>query len=131
MAKTILIVDDDVDWVRILGKRLRSKGYHVEAAFDAAQAISRSIKLKPDLVLLDVLMPEGDGIGVLEKLRKNVITSDVPVMAVTGLADKRAEEMVTKLGVSEYFVKPVNMDKLLERIEAVLNRKEEEVLNKK
>jgi two-component system response regulator PfeR len=123
MAKTILIVDDDRDWVKMLGKRLRPKGYQVEAAFDAAQAIVQSVKLKLDLVLLDVLMPEGDGIGVLENLRKNVVTSDVPVMAITGLSDKRVEEAVTKLGVSEYFVKPVDMNKLLERIDAVLIEK--------
>jgi DNA-binding response OmpR family regulator len=123
MAKTILVVDDDRDWVQMISKRLRLKGYHVETAFDAVQAVSQGIKLKPDMVLLDVLIPEGDGIGVLEDLRKNAVTANIPVIAVTALSDKRAEEAVTKLGVVGYFIKPVNMDKLLNRIENVLIKK--------
>jgi DNA-binding response OmpR family regulator len=123
MAKTILVVDDDKDWVQMISKRLRLNGYQVEAAFDATQAIAQAIKSKIDLVLLDILMPAGDGVGVLENLRKNVNTFNVPVIAITGLSDKRAEEAVTKLGVSEYFVKPVDMDKLLAKVEEVLDKK--------
>jgi DNA-binding response OmpR family regulator len=123
MAKIILVVDDDADWVQMIGKRLRLKGYQVEAAFDATQAISQAIKLKLDLVLLDILMPAGDGVGVLENLRKNVNTFNMPVIAITALNDKQAIEAMTELGVSGYFMKPVDMDKLLGKIEEVLNKK--------
>jgi DNA-binding response OmpR family regulator len=120
MAKTILIVDDDADWAQMISKRLQLNGYHVEAAFDAAQALSQAIKLKPDLILLDILMPAGGGVGVLEKLRRNVNTFNTPVIALTALSDKQSVEAMTKLGVSGYFVKPVDMGKLLENIEKVL-----------
>jgi adenylate cyclase len=120
MAKTILIIDDDPDWVQMMSKRLRINGYRVEAAFDAAQAVSQALKLKPDLILLDIMMPAGGGVGVLENLRGNVNTFNIPVIALTALSDKQTVEAIVKLGVSGYFVKPADMDKLLEKIEEVL-----------
>jgi len=123
MAKTILIVDDDKDWVRMLTMRLEHAGYQVEAAFDAIQAIAQTIDLKPDLVLLDIIMPAGSGIGVLENLRVNVKTFNIPVIALTGRSDKQTKEAAEKLGISGYFVKPVDMDELLEKLKEVLIKK--------
>jgi adenylate cyclase len=120
MAKTILIIDDDPDWVQMISKRLRLNGYQVEAAFDAVQAISQAIKLKPALILLDILMPAGGGIRVLDNLRGNVNTFNIPVIALTALSDKQTVETIVELGVSGYFVKPADMSKLLEKIEEVL-----------
>ena len=123
MAKTILIIDDDQDWVRVISIRLQHEGYQVEVAFDAVNAVSQTIKLKPDLVLLDIRMPAGDGLGVLENLRGNVNTFNIPVIALTALSDKQTVEAIVKLGVSGYFVKPADMDKLIEKIEEVLTEK--------
>jgi DNA-binding response OmpR family regulator len=123
MAKTILIIDDDKDWVRMLTMRLEHAGYQVEAAFDAIQAIAQTIDLKPDLVLLDIIMPAGSGIGVLENLRVNVKTFNIPVIALTGRSDKQTKEAAEKLGISGYFVKPVDMDELLEKLKEVLIKK--------
>jgi len=119
VTKTILIIDDDKDLVRILGMRLQHEGYKVEAAFDATQAVTQAINLKPDLVLLDMIMPAGDGVGVLENLRLNVKTFNIPVIALTGISDKQTKEAAEKLGISGYFVKPVDMDKLIEKIKEV------------
>jgi len=123
MAKTILIIDDDKDWLQMISKRLQCNGYQVEAAFDALQAVSQTINLKPDLVLLDILMPAGGGVGVLKNLRLNVNTFNIPVIALTALSDKQTTEAMAELGVSGYFVKPVDMDKLLEKIEEILIKK--------
>ncbi|MFA6186754.1 MAG: response regulator [Phycisphaerae bacterium] len=123
MAKTILIIDDDADWVQMVSKRLRLNGYLTEAAFDAAQAVSQALKLKPDLILLDIMMPAGGGIGVLDNIRSNMNTFNIPVIALTALSDKHAVEAMAKLGVSGYFVKPADMSKLLEKIEEVLIEK--------
>ncbi len=123
MTKTILIIDDDNDWVRVISMRLQREGYQVEAAFDAVNAVSQTIKLKPDLVLLDIRMPAGDGLGVLEKLRANVNTFNIPVIALTGISDKQTIEAAVESGISGYFVKPVDMDKLIEKIEEVLTEK--------
>ena len=123
MTKTILIVDDDKDWVRMLSIRLQHEGYHVEVAFDAMQAITQTINLKPDLVLLDIIMPAGDGLGVLENLRVNVKAFNIPVIALTGINDKQTKEAAEKLSISGYFVKPVDMDKLTEKLREVLIKK--------
>ena len=123
MTKTILIIDDDKDFVRILGMRLQHEGYKVEAAFDATQAVTQAINLKPDLVLLDMIMPAGDGVGVLENLRLNVKTFNIPVIALTGISDKQTKEATEKLGISGYFVKPVEMHELIEKLREVLIKK--------
>jgi DNA-binding response OmpR family regulator len=124
MANTILIIDDDTEWVRMVSMRLQHSGYQVEAAFDAIQAVSQAIKLKPDLVLLDIMLPAGDGIGVLENIRKcNVNTFKIPVIAITGMSDRRIIEAAVELGISGYFEKPVDMVKLLKKIEEVLIKK--------
>ena len=120
MAKTILVIDDDADWVQMINKRLQINGYRTEVAFDSIQAVSQAIRLKPDLILLDILMPAGGGVGVLENLRGNVNTFNIPVIALTALSDKQTVEAMAELGVSGYFVKPADMDKLLEKIEEVL-----------
>ena len=120
MAKTILIIDDDPDWVRMLSMRLQHEGYQVEVAFDAIQAVTQTIDLKPDLVLLDIIMPAGSGVGVLKNLRENVKTFNIPVIVLTGISDKQTKEAAEKLGISGYFVKPVDMDKLIEKLKEVL-----------
>jgi DNA-binding response OmpR family regulator len=123
MAKTILIIDDDKDWVQMISKRLQLNGYQVEAAFDAIQAVSQTINLKPDLILLDILMPAGNGVGVFKNLKGNVNTFNIPVIALTALSDKQTVETMTELGVSGYFEKPVDMAEVLEKIEEVLIKK--------
>jgi DNA-binding response OmpR family regulator len=123
VTKTILIIDDDEDWVQMLSMRLQHEGYQVEIAFDAVNAVSQAIKLKPDLVLLDIRIPSGDGIGVLDNLRGNANTFNIPVIALTALSDKQTVEAMTELGISGYFVKPADRSELLEKIEEVLTKK--------
>ena len=123
MSKTILVIDDDADWVQMISKRLRVNGYRVEVAFDSIQAVSQALTIKPDLVLLDIMMPAGGGVGVLENLRMNTNTFNMPVIALTALSDKQTVEAMVELDVSGYFVKPADMGKLLEKIEEILSRK--------
>jgi len=123
VTKTILIIDDNPDWVQMISMRLQREGYQVEVAFDAVNAVSQAIKLKPDLILLDIMMPAGDGIGVLAKLRGNVNTFNIPVIALTVLSDEQTVEAMVELGVSGYFVKPADRSKLIEKIEEVLAEK--------
>jgi len=123
VTKTILIIDDNPDWVQMISMRLQREGYQVEVAFDAVNAVSQAIKLKPDLILLDIMMPAGDGIGVLAKLRGNVNTFNIPVIALTVLSDEQTVEAMVELGVSGYFVKPADRSKLIEKIEEVLTEK--------
>jgi two-component system response regulator MtrA len=123
VTKTILIIDDDPDWVQMISMRLQREGYQVEVALDAVDGVSQTIKLKPDLVLLDIIVPEGGGVGVLEKLRANANTFNIPVIVVTAISDKQTVEAMEELGISGYFVKPADMGKLMEKIEEVLIKK--------
>ena len=120
MTKKILIIDDDKDWVWMFGLRLQDEGYKTEAALDAVQAITQAIDSKPDLILLDIIMPAGTGVGVLEKLRENAKTINIPVIVVTATKDKVTKEAAEKLGISGYFVKPVDTGKLMEKLKEVL-----------
>jgi len=120
VTKKILIIDDDKDWVWMFGLRLQHEGYKSEGAFDAVQAITQAIDLKPNLILLDIMMPAGDGVGVLEKLRENAKTINIPVIVVTAIKDRQTKEAAEKLGISGYFVKPVDTGKLLEKLKEVL-----------
>jgi DNA-binding response OmpR family regulator len=123
MAKTILIVDDDPDWVRMVSIRLQRNGYQVEAAFDAVRAVSQTINSEPDLILLDIMLPAGSGIEVLKNLRANANTFNIPVIALTALSDEQTIKAAVELGISGYFVKPTDMVNLLEKIGEVLIKK--------
>jgi len=123
MEKKILIVDDEKDWIRMLAIRLEHEGYQIEAAFDAAQAMAQAVQLKPDLILLDIMMPAGGGLGALKNIRANFKTFSIPIIVLTAKGDKETEEAAEKLGVSGYFVKTVDTHKLLEKIKEILIKK--------
>jgi two-component system, OmpR family, response regulator len=120
MEKTILIVDDEKEWIQILGMRLAREGYHIEAGFDALQAVARAVQLRPHLVLLDIMMPGGGGFVALKNIRANAKVFGVPVIVVSARGDKEARDTAESLGVSGFFVKPVHMRKFTNRIAQVL-----------
>ena len=124
MEKKILIVDDEKDWVQMLAMRLEHAGYQVEVAFDAVQAVMQVVKVKPDLMLLDIMMPAGGGLEALKNIRANVKTFSIPTIVMTAKGDDRkTKEAAEKLSVSGYFAKPVDMDKLLKKIKEILIKK--------
>jgi len=118
--KKILMVDDEKEWVKMLTLRLEHNGYEVDIAFDTAGGISQAIKLRPDCILLDIMMPAGGGIMALENFRKNANTFNIPVIVVTAKPDNQTKEIAEKLGVSGYFIKPIDAAKLMEKIKEVL-----------
>ena len=120
MMKTILIVDDEKEWIQILGMRLAREGYHVEAGFDAVQAVTRAVQLRPHLILLDLMMPGGGGLAALKNIRANANLFGVPVIVVTARGDKEARDTAETLGVSAFFVKPMHMGRFTNRIAQVL-----------
>ncbi len=104
--KKILVVDDERDIVKALMIRLQSKGYDVIAAFDGAQGLFMANKEIPDLVILDIRMPAGDGFSVVEKLRQSDRTHRIPVIFLTGSPETNAEERAMGLGARFYIKKP-------------------------
>ena len=114
--KKILVVDDDESLVRALAIKLRDAGYSVLAAWDAAQAVSQAQRHEPDLILLDIRMPEGGGFTVLETLKHSIKTRNIPVIVVTALEGQEISEAAKTHGAIEFFKKPLDTARLLEVI---------------
>jgi DNA-binding response OmpR family regulator len=120
--KKILIVDDDGDILQMLGKRLMSSGYSVIKATNGADAIGLALLEQPDIIILDVLMPEMEGEEVAAKLKEYSQTKNIPVIYLTALFPKAEEGKyrTTETNRNVIFVKPLDADKLLEQIKKFL-----------
>ena len=118
--KKILIVDDERDIVKVLTIRLRSAGYEVATAFDGSQAVFMALKEHPDLILLDVRMPAGDGFSVAERLRRSGIDPPIPVIFLTGTPEKNSQEKAQELGARFYIKKPYDPEELLDAVRRAL-----------
>jgi DNA-binding response OmpR family regulator len=121
--KRILIVDDERDIVKALMIRLRSSGYDVITAFDGAQGVFMANKEIPDLVILDIRMPAGDGFSVVEKLKGSNRTHRIPVIILTGSPETNAEEKAMGLGARFYIKKPYDPEELLDAVKRALETK--------
>jgi len=119
-VRKILVVDDEPDLVRALGMRLSSRGYEVMAAYDGVQAMSCIQKERPDLVLLDIHLPAGDGYKICERIRRNPETWRMPVIAITADPRPEAEQRCRKAGCVDFFRKPYDPKELLEAIRQAL-----------
>jgi DNA-binding response OmpR family regulator len=119
MANTILVVDDEKNIVQLARLYLSNEGYHVEEAHDGKQALEKARALSPDLVVLDIMMPEMDGLTVCKELRK---TSNVPVIVLTARGDDIDKIVGLEVGADDYMTKPFNPRELVARVKAVLRR---------
>ena len=119
--KKILIVDDDGDVLQMLGKRLTASGYSVITANNGEDAIGLALLQRPDIIILDVLMPDMEGEEVAAKLKEYSRTKNVPVIFITALFSKtEGEKYSSKAAGKIVFVKPLDADKLLEQIKKLL-----------
>ena len=119
MAKSILIVEDDNNIADLLRLYLEKEGYQATIAADGTQGIDLYRKLRPNLVLLDVMMPGVDGWGVLRAIRQD---SQTPVIMLTAKGETTDKVSGLKQGADDYITKPFEMKEVLARIEAVLRR---------
>ena len=103
--KTILIVEDDEFLRSLTAKRLEKENYHIEVAVDGENAISAFESLKPDLILLDLLLPGKDGFEVLKKIRETEATKSLPVIIFSNLGQKEDIEKAKALGVDDFLIK--------------------------
>lgn len=115
----VLIVDDEERMTRVIADYLRIKGYDTAEAADGEEALRQFAAFKPDLVLLDVMMPKMDGWEVCSRIRQQ---SSVPIIMLTARGEEEDELKGFSLGVDEYIAKPFSLKILLARIEAVLRR---------
>jgi CheY-like chemotaxis protein len=104
--KRILLVDDDPLIIRMYQKKLSTDGYEVKTAANGAQALGQIVRERPDLVLLDVMMPEMNGVETLKALKADQRTADIPVIILTNLGDRGEDiENAKTLGALDYLVK--------------------------
>jgi len=116
----ILIVDDDPDLRTALRLRLRANRYDTVSAVDGYSAISQAYKEKPDLIILDLGLPAGDGFVVLDRLHKNPELADIPVIVLTARDPENAERKALEMGACAFFQKPADNGALLGVIRARL-----------
>lgn len=121
-SKRILIVDDEPDVTELVGYHLRSKGYAVEALNNPTQSIARIRAFQPDLVILDVMMPEISGIQICRMLRADPKTKAIPVVFLTARAEEADRVLGLEVGGDDYICKPFSNKELLLRIQGLLRR---------
>jgi two-component system alkaline phosphatase synthesis response regulator PhoP len=120
---TILLVDDDEDLVQALSFSLTRNGYNVATAKNGAEAIAVACDLRPHVVLLDVMMPNLDGLTACRGIKTMEQTREIPVIMLTAKGDVETIKAAFKAGANDYVVKPFDMEKVLEKIREQLKRK--------
>jgi len=119
MAK-ILIVEDNYDTAKMIEKRVFGWGFDAMVAYDTDSAIALVSREKPDLVLLDLMLPAGGGELVLSKIRTSPETRGTPVIVISAVTDEECMRTVEKMGIFAYIQKPYEPERLLETIRKVL-----------
>ena len=122
---TILVADDDPDIVAIAKATLEETGYVVQTADSALEVFSRLEEQKPDLIILDIMMPHMDGLEVLERLRGTAETSSIPVIILTAKVQYDDVLESYKLGADYYIFKPFTSTQLINGINLILNGDQE------
>jgi len=116
----ILLVDDDVDLVKVMSGALESKAYEVIVAYNGQEGLEKARKEKPDLVVLDILMPEADGFTFADQFRKDPALAKIPVLALTSFSESLGQPFPFE--VSEYIVKPIKPKDLVAKVEESLKK---------
>ena len=119
MPSTVLVADDEKNIVQLVKVYLTNEGFHVETAQDGQEALEKARRFKPDIVVLDIMMPRLDGLEVCRRLRKE---SNVPVIMLTARGDDVDKIVGLELGADDYVTKPFNPRELVARVKAVLRR---------
>ena len=119
----ILVVDDDEAVRRMLALRLKASGYEVAEAFDSPSTMSAIREGRPDLIVLDLGLPQGDGFLLMEALKSDPGTAELPVIVLTGWDAEGNQERAYETGASDFFQKPINNTWLLRAIEEALTER--------
>ncbi|MBD3379471.1 MAG: diguanylate cyclase [Candidatus Omnitrophica bacterium] len=124
VQKTILVADDEAEIRDLLERFLDASGYRVVTARDGKEALDKAFNIKPDLILLDIEMPEVNGLDVKERLNERPSTAGIPVIFVTGNDTTADKVQGFNLGVDDYITKPFSLEELRARASAALSRRQ-------
>jgi two-component system phosphate regulon response regulator PhoB len=122
MTQTILIIDDEPELIKLLDYNLTKSGYLAVSARDGATGLDMARKHRPDLIILDVMMPGMDGWEVCKKLRQDSATASTPLLMLTAKAEEADRVLGLELGADDYVTKPFGVREILARVKALLRR---------
>jgi CheY-like chemotaxis protein len=120
VKKKILVADDDKDFVEVLSERLVWAGYETISANEGVRVIAAAHSQKPDLILLDLMMPAGSGDMVLETLKARLETKSIPIIIMTGKTTGDVESKMRLAGADDFITKPYDSQELLRKIKDLL-----------
>jgi len=122
MSEKILIIDDDLDTLRLVGLMLQRQGYQITAATNGQQGLDKAFEEDPDLILLDVMMPDMDGYEVTRRLRQNPSTLETPILLFTAKTQLDDKVIGFEVGANDYLTKPTHPSELQARVKNLLAR---------
>ncbi len=120
----ILCIDDDPDITRTIELRLSRYEVEVMCNFTGMQGFWQAVQHKPDLIITDLRMPQGDGEHLIECLKRNQATAAIPVIVISGQQGQRVESQVFRLGADSFFHKPISYDMLIDEINSYIQLRE-------
>lgn len=123
MEKRLLVIDDEVDIGETVKIRLEANGYSVNLAYDGLDGIAKAVKTRPDLILLDILMPQVDGFEVCRRLRKIPETQNIPIIMLTAIKSPESLQKAKEAGAQDYLAKPFESGELVEIVRFYLEKK--------
>lgn len=118
----ILLIDDSSVNNLLLQNILEDEGYQIVTAFSGKEGLEKVVAEKPNLVILDIMMPRMDGIEVLRQILANPETKNIPVIMLTAKVDAHDESLAIEIGAVDYMTKPVNIENTLQKIRNVLGK---------
>lgn len=125
-GERILIIDDEMNIVELLKYNLEANGYKVIYALTGKEGLTYSLQNKPDLILLDIMLPEVDGFDICKEIKRNKDTENIPIIMLTAKSEEFDKILGLELGADDYITKPFSVRELLARIKVVLRRNHKE-----
>ena len=122
MASKILIIEDEIHIIELIKFNLEEHGYDVIYATDGEDGLKKAINEKPDLILLDLMLPVIDGIGVANQIRNNKHISDTPIIMLTAKSSEIDKIIGLEIGADDYITKPFSVRELMARVKVILRR---------
>jgi phosphate regulon transcriptional regulator PhoB len=124
MKQKILVVDDEQDALELIEFNLKSAGFDVLRAMDGKEAVQKARNEKPHLIILDLMLPEVEGLDVCKILRRDTTTTDIPIIMLTAKATELDRVLGLELGADDYVTKPFSPRELVLRVKSLLRRRE-------